>query len=167
MKTLVLLLATTLITATAIAAADRNPTVTISNRSEYSVYIDDRFYSGERDNISLTNLNPGYHTVKVYRQKSGLFGGKTLVSSSSFNLRNNDVRINVSNTGKITLSNNGYANDRKRNDRWGSDRGRDDNDWKKKNSKKWKQKKNRGRDDNDWNRGRGKGNGRDRDWDDD
>ena len=106
-----------LLMAVAMFAADRRPSVTISNMSRkyeividgrsYSdgrVYSDGRGYSGGGTEIRLPDAFGGRHTIKVYEQTRGFFGfGKRLVDVATFKLINNDVLINVDRFGQITI----------------------------------------------------------------
>lgn len=122
MKKIYLLLAVGILAAT-ISASAQNVVLRMDNN--YDVAIDGRNYEG---NATIPNLGYGQHTVKVYEVKRGLLGiGKkrTLVSSSGFELRNNDVTIDVDQNGQLRINEVGNSNTQNR--RY-DDRNRDRND---------------------------------------
>src|SRR5688572_22118903 len=102
MKKLFSLTAALLIAMVMFAAA---PTVTINTSSnEYEIRVDGRTYSNSNSNtIRITDISNGSHTIKVYRAGTGIFRTKRLVSEQTFNVQNNDVRINVDRDGNINV----------------------------------------------------------------
>jgi len=110
MKKIAIFLVSSLMLLTVSASAQR---VILRTNNNYDIRIDGRYYNG--NSASIPYLNPGYHEIRVYELRSGGFLGmgrrRTLVSSSSFYLGNNDVVINVDSYGqaRITQSNN-WAN---------------------------------------------------------
>jgi hypothetical protein len=85
--------------------------VTVRTYGNYEVKIDGRGYYTNQ----TVPLNYGSHSIGVYQLSNGLFGirRRTLVSSSSFDLRNNDVVIQVDQYGQARISqsgNYGYNN---------------------------------------------------------
>jgi hypothetical protein len=124
-------------------AADRNPSVTIKSRRNFEIVVDGRNYNND-NTIKLDRIRPGVHTIKVYERSRGFFGNRMkLVSSKSFVVRNEDLRITVNAYGMVDVDEmrNGRGKDRDYNDR--------DRDW--------------DRRDNDRNRDNDRD--RDRDWD--
>lgn len=135
----------------ALSATGRQPLVTINTSNDYEVKIDGRTYYG---NNTIPNLSQGTHAVEVYHVKKQLLGKRrTLVSSSSFQVRDNDISIFVDNNGQLRINNQGNnmeRRDRGRNDNDGNNRtgdrdnDDDDNRWNKK-EKKVKQNNGNGR----------------------
>ena len=100
MKKIYLLLAVGILAAT-ISASAQNVILRMDNN--YDVSIDGRIYE---TNGTLPNIGYGRHTVNVYEVKRGFLGiGKkrTVVSSSAFDLRNNDVTIDVDQYGQLRI----------------------------------------------------------------
>ena len=111
MKKIYLLLAVGILAAT-ISASAQNVILRMDNN--YDVSIDGRNYE---DNATLPNLGDGRHTVNVYESKRGFLGigkKKTLVTSSDFELRNNDVTIDVDQNGQLRINEVGNSNTRNR-----------------------------------------------------
>ena len=111
MKKIYLLLAVGILAAT-ISASAQNVVLRIDNN--YDVSIDGRNYEG---NATIPNLGDGHHTVNVYEVKPGFLGiGKkrTQVSSSGFELRNNDVTIDVDQNGQLRINEVGNSNTQNR-----------------------------------------------------
>jgi len=101
MKKIYLLLAVGILAAT-ISTSAQNVVLRMDNN--YDVSIDGRNYEG---NATIPNLGAGQHTITVYAVKPGFLGiGKkrTQVSSSSFELRNNDVTIDVDQNGQLRIN---------------------------------------------------------------
>jgi hypothetical protein len=101
-----------------VSASARQPQVILHTSNNYEVRIDGNYYNG--NSAVISNLSQGTHTVQVYQVKagSGIFGiGKkrVQVSSSQFNLRNNDVRIDVNQYGHANIYENGNVNGQGRN----------------------------------------------------
>lgn len=117
---------------TAMFAADRRPMVTVTSAKRYEIVIDGTHYNTSGNTISISSLYNGRHDVKVFASKPGYFmRSKKLVASSSFQLRNSNVQINIDRFGQIQISeskpgrdwnDNGYG---KSNDR---DHGRSNHD---------------------------------------
>lgn len=116
----------------ALFAAGRQPMVTINTTNDYEVLIDGTYYKG---NNTIPNLSQGTHSVQVYQSKRGLLGKRrTLVSSSSFEVRDNDVKIFVDTNGQLRINESGNRNRSERRNRTNDDYDRrnnngDDNDW--------------------------------------
>lgn len=109
MKKIYLLLAVALLT---ISASAQNVILRLDNN--YDVSIDGRNYEG---NATIPNLGDGHHTVNVYEVKKGFLGiGKkrNLVSTSNFELRNNDVTIDVDQNGQLRINEVGNSNTQNR-----------------------------------------------------
>ena len=107
-----------------LSAAGRQPMVKINTSNNYEVRIDGNTYYG---NNTIPNLNQGTHAIQVYQVRKGLFGKtRTLVSSSSFQLNNNDVDIFVDSNGQLRINESGNYNNNNTGKR---NRGRTDNDW--------------------------------------
>ena len=101
MKKIYLLLAVGILAAT-ISTSAQNVVLRMDNN--YDVSIDGRNYEG---NATIPNLGAGQHTINVYAVKPGFLGiGKkrTQVTSSSFELRNNDVTIDVDQNGQLRIN---------------------------------------------------------------
>ena len=110
------------------SAANRPPKVMLNTAGNYDVRIDGRLYKG--DDYNLRSLGNGVHTLQVYKTGSGMFKRKTLVSTEQFNLRNNDITIDVNQFGRTRITEDrfnggkgGWDNDRStgRNDNNGRD----------------------------------------------
>ena len=128
----------------AMFAADRRPTVTVTSAKRYAIVIDGQRYFSNGNTINISSLYNGRHDVKVFKMKRGFFmNTKRLVASSSFQLRNSDVKIDIDSFGQLQISESRFGRDwndqefGKRNDddyRRGNDRdhdhgyGREDHD---------------------------------------
>lgn len=80
--------------------------------SNYEVTIDDRYYV---NNETVNSISYGQHTVKLYQLRPGILGiGKrrVLVNTSFFEMRNNDVNIDVDQYGQLRIYESGNYNDR-------------------------------------------------------
>lgn len=111
MKKIYLLLTIGLFVATMSASA-QNVILRVDNN--YDVSIDGRNYEG---NATIPGLGYGGHTVNVYEVKKGFLGiGKkrNLVSTSNFDLRNNDVMIDVDQYGQARITQQGNYNTQNR-----------------------------------------------------
>ena len=107
MKKIYLLLAVGILAATISASAQN---VILRMDKNYGVSIDGRNID---DDITMPNLGAGHHTINVYKLSGGILGlGKkrTLVSTSSFELRNNDVTIDVDQYGQLRINEVGNYN---------------------------------------------------------
>ena len=111
-----------------VSAAAHPPQVILRTASNYDVRIDGRMYKA--DNTVIPFLNPGVHTVEIYRSGSGGFFGrrKSLISSDQFTVQYNDVTIDVNQFGRARISqertrgnwNNGYGDGDRRDRDYGS-----------------------------------------------
>lgn len=114
----------------AIISFARQPQVTVTvynasnNNIDYDVSIDGRMYQGNSTVIS--DLYQGQHTLQVYEVRgNGFFGiGKkrTLISTQQFQLRNNDLQIDVDRYGQARI--NEYGNN---DGGWNNNGGRNNN----------------------------------------
>ena len=109
MKKIYLLLAVALLT---ISASAQNVILRLDNN--YDVSIDGRNYEG---NATIPNLGYGQHTVNVYEVKKGFLGivkKRNLVTTSNFELRNNDVTLDVDQNGQLRINEVGNQNTQNR-----------------------------------------------------
>jgi hypothetical protein len=94
----------------AVFAADHRPTVTVNSARNYEVVIDGRNFSGNNRGMNAESLRNGRHTIQVYDLSRGLFKSRRLISTQSFQLRNNDVVISIDRFGSINIMENRYGN---------------------------------------------------------
>ena len=110
----------------AVFAADRKPDVTIISAKKYEIVVDGRTYYSNNRMLNIDNLRNGRHSIQVYDMSNrgfSIFQRKRLVASKSFQLRDNDVRITISQFGQLTITEDRFGRD----DRYGNDnRGWDD-----------------------------------------
>ncbi len=127
----------------ALLAADPRPVVTLSSMSNYKVVIDGKAFFTNNSQISLRNLSKGYHSVQVFEMRRGYYQQREkMVSSSSFFLKRNDIRILINRFGDVRIKEiKGLGRFE-----------RDDDDWYERDR----------HDDNDRDRGPGRGNDRQR-----
>lgn len=130
MKKIFTLIAATFLTV-AVFAADHRPVVTINGGRNYQVVIDGKNYVSYGNTISIANLCDGEHTIKVFEVRRGFFFRQIrLVSSSCFQVRNNDVDICLDFRGQVSISekrsgwDNGYGYDQDHDQGWGNGNGR-------------------------------------------
>jgi len=97
----------------AMFAADRRPTVTVTSARTFEIVIDGRHYAPNYSNtVSISNLFNGSHNIQVYQVRPGfLMRSKRLVASSSFQLRNSDVQINVDRFGQLQIMQSRFGRD--------------------------------------------------------
>src|SRR6188768_4117180 len=119
----------------AVFAADRKPDVTIISMKKYEIVVDGRTYYSNNRMLNIDNLRNGRHTIQVYDMSSNrgfsIFQRKRLVASKSFQLRNNDVKITISQFGQLTITEDRFGRDgRNGNDNrgWDDHNGRDQQD---------------------------------------
>ena len=111
-------------------AADRKPDVTILSAKKYQIVIDGKTYFSNNKMMNIDNLRNGRHTLQVFEMNQGfsIFKRKQLVSSKTFQLRNNDVRIMIDRFGNISITEDRFGRD----DKYGNDQkdwnGRNDRD---------------------------------------
>lgn len=111
MKKIYFLLAVTLFAATLSVSAQR---VILRLNNNYEVNIDGRYYG---TNETVPTLNYGQHTVKLYEVRPGILGiGKkrNLISSSTFEMRDNDVIIEADQYGQLRINQVGNNNNQTR-----------------------------------------------------
>lgn len=94
----------------AASAADRQPQVIINTTNDFEVKIDGILYSG--NSTTVPDLGNGMHTVQVYQVKNGtgilrMIKKRELISTTQFELRDNDVRINVDRNGQVRINQSG------------------------------------------------------------
>lgn len=115
--------------AVAVMAADRRPVVTVNSMKNYKVVIDGKAYFTNNSHISIANLGRGYHFIQVFEMRRGYFERKErLVSSTSFTLRKNDLRIFINRFGDIRIREFKSKGRFERDDRDWDDRDRDRRD---------------------------------------
>ena len=96
----------------AMFAADRRPTVTVTSAKRYAIVIDGQRYFSNGNTINISSLYNGRHDVKVFKMKRGFFmNTKRLVASSSFQLRNSDVKIDIDRFGQLQISESRFGHD--------------------------------------------------------
>lgn len=86
MKTLITLLLATLFSSSLFARDEGRLTLTVSAQNNVQVLIDNRFYRLNDNSIVLNNMEPGRHTIQVYR---GYANGRDDRNSRNRNNRNN------------------------------------------------------------------------------
>jgi hypothetical protein len=137
MKTISTLLLATLFTTAAFARDEGRLTITVSANSDVQVMIDSRSYRVDDQSIVLNNIQPGQHTVQVFRTRNN---GRSVVNSRNRNNRNDvlysstiyvkpnyDVDIMINRFGKalvderdLRYSNAGYDDRNDRNGNYGN-----------------------------------------------
>jgi hypothetical protein len=96
----------------AMFAADRKPTVTVTSAKRYAIVIDGKQYFTNGNTINISSLFKGRHDVKVYKMKRGFFmNTRKLVTSSNFQLRNSDVKIDIDRFGQLQISESRFGRD--------------------------------------------------------
>ena len=111
-------------------AADRRPDVTIISMKKYEIVIDGKTYFSNNRKMNIDNLRNGRHSIQVYEMNNrgySIFKRKHLVTSKSFQLRNNDVKITIDRFGHLTITEDRFSRDDKF--------GKDDRDWNDRNDK--------------------------------
>jgi hypothetical protein len=115
-----------LVLTAAVFAADRKPDVTIISMKKYEIVVDGRTYYSNSRMLNIDNLRNGRHTIQVYDMNNrgfSIFQRKQLVASTSFQLRNNDVKITINQFGRLSITEDKFGRD----GRYGDDnRGWDD-----------------------------------------
>ena len=124
-----------LVLTAAVFAADRKPDITIISMKKYEIVVDGRTYYSNNRKLNIDNLRNGRHTIQVYDMTSNrgfsIFQKKRLVASRTFQLKNNDVRITISQFGQLTITEDRFGRDgRFENDNrgWDDHNGRDQQD---------------------------------------
>ena len=111
MKKIYTMITVALLAVTISASAQQ---VILRFNENYEVNIDGRKYTS---NETVPVLNYGKHSVELYRVQPGFLGiGKkrTLLSSSNFELRNNDVIIEVDQNERLRINDLGNSANQKR-----------------------------------------------------
>lgn len=94
-------------------AAGRTPSVTLNTSENYEIWIDGKNYFSQNsgNTVNIPNLQTGHHSIEVYQLRSRIIFRKerTLVSRSSFELRDRDVMINVDNNGSLDVRESSYS----------------------------------------------------------
>ncbi|MEO5947340.1 MAG: hypothetical protein ABIP79_11035 [Chitinophagaceae bacterium] len=106
----------TFITAAFLAASVSVSAQKVSLRvdNNYEVKIDGRNYG---NNAVIPSLSDGSHEVQLYKvEKAFLIKKRTLVTTDRFEMRNNDVNIDVDQYGKLRINGSGDFNRRNRDD---------------------------------------------------
>ena len=67
MKTIFTLLLVTVFT-TAFAYDEGKLTITVASQKNIKVYVDGRIYESDENNFVLNNIQPGNHTIKIYKK---------------------------------------------------------------------------------------------------
>lgn len=115
----------------AVFAADRRPDVTIISMKKYEIVVDGRTYYSNSRAINIDDLRSGRHSIQVYEMNDrgfSFFKRKHLVTSQSFQLRNNDVKITIDRFGHLTIMEDRFGRDNKfgnNNKDWNDRDGRD------------------------------------------
>ena len=92
-----------LLFATAVVAADKNPSVFIKSTGKYLIVVDGKRFENKRQ-IAVHKLKKGVHYIDVFERRKGLFGKKyKLVSSKQFVVNNKEVQIRIDHNGYIDL----------------------------------------------------------------
>ena len=118
----------------AVFAADRRPDVTIISMKKYEIVIDGKTYFSNSRMMNIDNLRNGRHSIQVYEMNNrgfSIFQRKHLVTSRSFQLRNNDVKITIDRFGQLTITEDRFGRDDKfgKDDRgWNDRNGQDQRD---------------------------------------
>jgi hypothetical protein len=125
MKKIFTLIAATFLTVASFAA-DRKPVVTVKASKNYEIVIDGQSYFSSNSVMNLSNIRYGQHSIKVYEVSRGFMfkRAKRLVDASTFQLRNNDVDINIDFRGQIRITEDRFGHDKWNDHR---DNGRDNN----------------------------------------
>ena len=111
----------------AVFAADKRPDVTIITAKKYEIVVDGRTYFSNNKMINIDNLRSGLYSIQVFEMNKGfsIFKRKQLVASKTFQLRNDDVKINIDRYGNLTIMEDRFGRD----NRYDNDkRGWDDRD---------------------------------------
>ena len=114
----------------ALLAADPRPVVTLTSMSNYKVVIDGKAFFSNNSQISLRNLSKGYHSVQVFEMRRGYYQQREkMVSSTSFFLKRNDIRILINRFGDVRIKEvNGFGRFERDDDDWYEKGRNDDND---------------------------------------
>ena len=95
MKSFITILAALVLTASAFAApVFSRLTIINAENKDLRIVIDGNRYDHIGNNLSLGNLNAGYHNIKIYQIRRGFFSDSRLIYSSSVFLKS-DRQINM------------------------------------------------------------------------
>lgn len=109
-----------LLMAVVLMAADRRPVVTVNTMDNFRIVIDGKSYFSNRNSLHIANLSRGPHSIQVYEMRRGFYDRRErLITSTTFFLRKNDLRILVGRMGDVRIR---EARNRGRFER-------DDDDW--------------------------------------
>ena len=113
MKKIFTLIAATFLTVVSFAA-DRKPVVSVTASKNYQIVIDGQSYFSSNSVMNLSNIRYGQHSIQVYEMSRGFMfrKGKRLIDASTFQLRNNDVNINIDFRGQISISEDRFGHDK-------------------------------------------------------
>lgn len=114
-------LATGLMIAASLFAADFRPQVTISSAKNFKIVVDGRAYFGSDYGITLYDLRPGFHNIQVFEMGRGYFRRERMVANTSFCMERNDLMINIDFWGNVAVRqmkgwDRRFGNDRDRRD---------------------------------------------------
>jgi hypothetical protein len=71
MKIAFTLLSSLIFISAAIAGDKSRLTINVAGKTEYEIVVDNKRYTSTDNSLLLTDLEPGYHTIKVYRIRGG------------------------------------------------------------------------------------------------
>ncbi|MDB5196130.1 MAG: hypothetical protein JWP88_500 [Flaviaesturariibacter sp.] len=110
MKTLFTLLLATSLASSAFAYDEGRLTVTFASSSNVQVLIDNRIYSQDDNSVVLNNVQPGQHTIQIYKaSRNGRNYGKSnnradlLYSSTVYIKPSYDVDVMINRFGKAFI----------------------------------------------------------------
>ena len=93
-------------------AAGREPSVTLTTSNNHEVWIDGKNYFSQNsgNTVNIPNMQTGRHTIEVYQVTNKIFRkDRTLVTRSTFDLRDRDLIINVDNNGRLDIQESGNS----------------------------------------------------------
>ena len=101
-------------------------TIVNAENKNLRVVIDGNRYDGIGSNLSLANLQVGYHNIKIYQKGRGFFSGDRLIYSSSIFMKpDRALSLIVGRGGEVAIR---EQSSRWDNDRYPDSRGRDQRD---------------------------------------
>ena len=106
MKSFITILAALVLTATAFAApVFSRLTIINAENKNLRVVIDGNKYDGIGNNLSLGNLQVGYHNIKIYQIKRGFFSDyKLIYSSSVFMKPDRQISLIINRGGDVAIN---------------------------------------------------------------
>ena len=122
MKSFITILAAMVLTTSSFATPPGFARLTIVNveNKNLRIVIDGNRYDHIGNNLSLGNLNMGYHNIRIYQIRRGLFADDRLIYSSSIFLKpERQMSLIVNRSGDVAIN--------EQSGRW-DDRGRDQRD---------------------------------------